>query len=250
MRWLGVYLCFRRVDLSILGRGGTPLAGPPAVAAHADFGANLVFWNCVLSVPLSGSPACLASVPHPSCQDQSVLHFTWSPCPAASHRPELTCQVVDYLEGGALHPGYSSASHAAMSAPVLFVLDECPDPLELQHLQASLQATLTAVPLATRVGVITYGKAVSVYDLSHSGVAAADVIPGEPNMATRQPPGDLDASEAQTGTTGLARRGPKREPLIGVITVVGILIGNALLSFLEKPVHLLRSQFIWGKSAS
>jgi hypothetical protein len=157
--------------------------------------------------------------------------------------------VVDYLEGGALHPGYSSASDAAMSAPVVFVLDECPDPLELQHLQASLQATLTAVPPATRVGVITYGKAVSVYDLSHTGVASADVIPGEPDMAARQPPRDLDASEAQTGTTGLARLGPNREPQTGVITVAGLFAGNSLLSFLEKMVHLLRSRFLWGKTA-
>lgn len=98
----------------------------------------------------------------------------------ASRRPELSCGVVDYLDPAALHPGYSSASDAAMAAPVLFVLDECPDPLELQHMQASLAATLESVPPATRVGIITYGKAVSVYDLSHTGVAAADIIPGEP----------------------------------------------------------------------
>eukprot|EP00850_Spirogloea_muscicola_P015664 SM000122S25771 [mRNA] locus=s122:246584:251015:+ [translate_table: standard] len=90
--------------------------------------------------------------------------------------PELGSRVVDYIDVGARR--YSAASDAAMAAPVIFVIDEALDEPYLRSLQASLQGVLGALPPSTRVALVSYGASVSVYDLSVSGAACADVLSG------------------------------------------------------------------------
>ncbi|GAQ89659.1 Vesicle coat complex COPII [Klebsormidium nitens] len=153
---------------------GPPVVRTPPVACE-NCGAIHNLYSQKVVTPAGATAWRCAFCQHDDEEAGHALYWSGSDY---SQRPELSCGVVDYLDAAALHPGYSSASDAAMAAPVLFVLDECPDPLELQHMQASLAATLESVSPATRVGIITYGKAVSVYDLSHTGVAAADIIPG------------------------------------------------------------------------
>jgi protein transport protein SEC23 len=93
--------------------------------------------------------------------------------------PELVTSVVDYVDGGGLRrPGFVSVSDAAMAAPIVILIDEALDDPHLQHLQSSLHSFLDSLSPATRIGIVTFGKTVSVYDLSEQGLAAADVLPG------------------------------------------------------------------------
>lgn len=92
--------------------------------------------------------------------------------------PELVTSVVDYVEVSTRRPGFVPVSETIMAAPLMILIDESLDDAHLQHLQSSLHGLLDILPLATRIGLITYGSTVSVYDFSESGVAAADVFPG------------------------------------------------------------------------
>lgn len=91
---------------------------------------------------------------------------------------ELSSSVVDYVETGTRRPGFVPVSDSRMSAPVILVIDECLDEPHLQHLQSSLHAFVDSLPPTTRIGIVTYGRTVSVYDLSETGLASADMLPG------------------------------------------------------------------------
>lgn len=92
--------------------------------------------------------------------------------------PELITPVVDYIEPGSRTSGFVSVADSAMSAPVVIIVDECVDESQLTFLQSSLHYFLNSLSSSTRIGIITYGKTVSVYDLSEQGLASADVLPG------------------------------------------------------------------------
>ncbi|XP_074580282.1 protein transport protein SEC23 A-like [Curcuma longa] len=93
--------------------------------------------------------------------------------------PELSSSAIDYVQIGNKRPGFIPVSDSRMTAPIFLVIDECLDEAHLQHLQGSLHAFVDSLPPATRLGVITYGRTVSVYDFSEGSVASADVIPGD-----------------------------------------------------------------------
>ncbi|CAM6095097.1 unnamed protein product [Calypogeia fissa] len=94
--------------------------------------------------------------------------------------PELVTSVVDYVDGGGTRrPGFISVSDSTMAAPIVILIDESLDDPHLQHLQSSLHSFLDSLAPATRIGIITFGRTVSVYDLSEMGLAAADVLPGD-----------------------------------------------------------------------
>ncbi len=61
----------------------------------------------------------------------------------------------------------------------MLVIDDSLDEVHLLDLQSSLHSFLDSLSPTTRIGIVTYGRTVSVYDLSESGVAAADVLPGD-----------------------------------------------------------------------
>lgn len=92
--------------------------------------------------------------------------------------PELSSTVVDYVETGTRRPGFVPVSDSRMSAPVILVIDECLDEPHLQHLQSSLHAFVDSLPPTTRIGIVTYGRTVSIYDFCESGIASADMLPG------------------------------------------------------------------------
>lgn len=92
--------------------------------------------------------------------------------------PELTLPLVDYVQTGNKRPGFVPASDSRTSAPVVLVIDECLDEPHLQHLQSSLHAFVDSLPQTTRLGIILYGRTVSIYDFSEESVASADVISG------------------------------------------------------------------------
>ncbi|GMN52188.1 hypothetical protein TIFTF001_021339 [Ficus carica] len=93
--------------------------------------------------------------------------------------PELASPMVDYVQTGNKRPGFVPVSDSRSSAPIVLVIDECLDESHLQHLQSSLHAFVDSLPPTTRIGIILYGRTVSVYDFSEESVASADVLPGE-----------------------------------------------------------------------
>lgn len=93
--------------------------------------------------------------------------------------PEISCSAIDYIQAGHRRPGFMPVSDSRMSAPIFLVIDECLDEAHLQHLQGSLHAFVDSLPHTTRLGIITYGRTVSVYDFSEGSMASADVLPGE-----------------------------------------------------------------------
>ncbi|XP_042413364.1 protein transport protein SEC23-like [Zingiber officinale] len=93
--------------------------------------------------------------------------------------PELSSSAIDYVQIGNKRPGFVPVSDPRMSAPIFLVIDECLDEAHLQHLQGSLHAFADCLPPTARLGVITYGRTVSVYDFSEGSMASADVLPGD-----------------------------------------------------------------------
>ncbi|XP_031111656.1 protein transport protein sec23-1 [Ipomoea triloba] len=92
--------------------------------------------------------------------------------------PELSSPLVDYVQTGNKRPGFFPVSDTRVSAPIILVIDECLDEPHLQHLQSSLHAFVDSLPPTTRLGIIVYGRTVSVYDFSEESMASADVLPG------------------------------------------------------------------------
>ncbi|KAK3262199.1 hypothetical protein CYMTET_28929 [Cymbomonas tetramitiformis] len=73
---------------------------------------------------------------------------------------------------------FSSLGSSEVPTPILYAIDETLDEEDLAPLRTALIAALQALPSTTPVGILTYGRSVAAYDLSHSGVAAADVVSG------------------------------------------------------------------------
>lgn len=103
-----------------------------------------------------------------------------APTKADLHRlPELSSSAIDYIQTGNKRPGFMPVSDARMSAPIFLVIDECLDEAHLQHFQGSLHAFVDSLPPTTRIGIISYGRTVSVYDFSEGAMASADILPGD-----------------------------------------------------------------------
>ncbi|XP_027157905.1 protein transport protein Sec23A [Coffea eugenioides] len=92
--------------------------------------------------------------------------------------PELSSPLVEYVQTGNKRPGFIPVSDSRVTAPIVLVIDECLDESHLQHLQSSLHAFVDSLPPTTRIGVVLYGRTVSVYDFSEELSACADVLPG------------------------------------------------------------------------
>ncbi|CAN0885199.1 Protein transport protein SEC23 [Linum grandiflorum] len=120
-------------------------------------------WQCVVCMSLNGSDREYVA---PSKDDLRNL-------------PELSSPVVDYVQPGNKRPGFIPVSDSRMSAPVVLVIDDCLDEQHLQHLQSSLHAFVDSLPPTARIGIITYGRVVSVYDFAEESFASADVLPGD-----------------------------------------------------------------------
>lgn len=120
-------------------------------------------WQCVVCGNLNGSDGeYLAS------SKEELRNF-----------PELSSLVVDYVQTGNRLSGFVPVSDSRTSAPIILVIDECLDEAHLQHLQSSLHAFVDSLPPTTRIGIVSYGRTVSVYDFSEESTASADVLPGD-----------------------------------------------------------------------
>lgn len=120
-------------------------------------------WQCVICQNLNGSQG----------------EYVASGREELSGYPELACSLVDYVQTGNMRPGFLPPSDARISAPVVLVIDEGVDGPHLQHLQSSLHAFVDSLPQTTRLGIVSYGRTVSVYDFSEESTASADVLPGD-----------------------------------------------------------------------
>ncbi|KAE9615909.1 hypothetical protein Lal_00017454 [Lupinus albus] len=135
--------------------------------AYANIYSNILLgsgqWQCVLCRKLNGSGGEYIAY------NKEELH----------RFPELSSPMVDYVQTGNKGPSFVPVSDSRMSAPVVLVIDECLDEPHLQHLQSSLHAFVDSLPPTTRLGIVLYGRTVSVYDFSEESVASADVLPGD-----------------------------------------------------------------------
>ncbi|CAI9104853.1 OLC1v1003636C1 [Oldenlandia corymbosa var. corymbosa] len=93
--------------------------------------------------------------------------------------PELSSPSVEYVQTVNKRPGFIPVSDSRATGPIVLVIDECLDEVQLQHLQSSLHAFVDSLPPTTRLGIVLYGRAVSVYDFSEESTASADVLPGK-----------------------------------------------------------------------
>ncbi|GAB4830645.1 Protein transport protein Sec23A [Ancistrocladus abbreviatus] len=127
-------------------------------------------WQCVICWNLNGSEG----------------EYVASSKEELYNLPELSSPLVDYVHTGNKRPGFVPASDSRMSAPIVLVIDECLDEPHLQHLQSSLHAFVDTLAPTTRIGIISYGRTVSVYDFSEESIASAEVLPGDksPNKET------------------------------------------------------------------
>ncbi|XP_010522855.1 PREDICTED: protein transport protein SEC23 [Tarenaya hassleriana] len=119
-------------------------------------------WQCIICQNLNGSKG----------------EYVASSTEELRNLPELSLPLVDYVQTGNRRPGFVPATDSRMSAPVVLVIDECLDEPHLQHLQSSLHAFVESLPQTTRLGIVLYGRTVSVYDFSEESMASADVLSG------------------------------------------------------------------------
>ncbi|CAL0302359.1 unnamed protein product [Lupinus luteus] len=135
--------------------------------AYANIYSNILLgsgqWQCVICRKLNGSGG------------EYIAHSK-----EELHRfPELSSAMVDYVQTGNKGPSFVPVSDSRVSAPVVLVIDECLDEPHLQHLQSSLHAFVDSLPPTARLGIVLYGRTVSVYDFSEESVSSADVLPGD-----------------------------------------------------------------------
>ncbi|KAM7495754.1 hypothetical protein LguiA_020168 [Lonicera macranthoides] len=134
--------------------------------AYANFYSNILLgsgqWQCVICRNLNGSEG----------------EYIAASKEELGNLPELSSPFVDYVQTGNKRPGFVPVSDSRASAPVVLVIDECLDEPHLQHLQSSLHAFVDSLPPTTRIGIVCYGRTVSVYDFAEESVASADVLPG------------------------------------------------------------------------
>ncbi|KAJ3669614.1 hypothetical protein LUZ60_011564 [Juncus effusus] len=132
-------------------------------------------WNCAICNYSNSSEG------HYICNSQQDL----------SLYPELATSAVDYvLHSNNRRSGFVSVGDVARSSGPIFVLiDECLDEPHLQHLQGSLHAFVDSLSPTQRVGFLTFGRTVSIYDFSEGSVVSADTVPGEksPTQETLKP---------------------------------------------------------------
>lgn len=96
--------------------------------------------------------------------------------------PELVSSAVDYVHPGNRRPGLVPVPVSRVSGPIFILIDECLDEAHLQHLQGSLHAFVDSLPPTARIGIISYGRTVSVYDFSEGAAVSADVLPGNKSL--------------------------------------------------------------------
>ncbi|XP_028770983.1 protein transport protein sec23-1 [Neltuma alba] len=135
--------------------------------AYANIYCNILIgsgqWQCVVCRKLNGSDG-----EYVASSKEDLRRF-----------PELSSPMVDYVQTGNKRPGFVPVSDSRMTAPIVLVIDECLDEPHLHHLQSSLHAFVDSLPPTTRIGIVLYGRTVSVYDFSEESVASADVLPGD-----------------------------------------------------------------------
>ncbi|XP_014495943.1 protein transport protein SEC23 [Vigna radiata var. radiata] len=135
--------------------------------AYANIYCNILLgsgqWQCVICRKLNGSDG--EYIAH---SKEDLRRFL-----------ELSSTMFDYAQNENKRPGFVPVSDSRMSAPIVLVIDECLDEPHLHHLQSSLHAFVDSLPPTTRLGIVLYGRTVSVYDLSEESMASADVLPGE-----------------------------------------------------------------------
>ncbi|XP_039847425.1 protein transport protein SEC23-like [Panicum virgatum] len=119
-------------------------------------------WQCIICKKLNGSEGEFVV-----SSKQDLLHW-----------PELASTTVDYVQVGNRRPGFVPVSDSRVSGPIFILIDECLDEAHLQHLQGSLHAFVDSLPPTAKIGIITYGRTVSVYDFSEGAAVSADVLPG------------------------------------------------------------------------
>ena len=180
---------FCRVSLAMRVSG--PLACDPSCAGALPVGISVCPLDATLQPELlRRSPlrcVCLAYIN----QFCSVADGTWTCalCGARNHSaslarassatpaPELTQAVVEYADPFAqprpaeLPPELDNA--AACAPLTLFVVDEHVGRAALRDLRAAAAATLALLPPTAAVGLVTFGRTVSVYVLDQTPTDAA-----------------------------------------------------------------------------
>lgn len=76
----------------------------------------------------------------------------------------------------------AGSTPSQLLAPVfLFVLDVCVDQEQLEKLKDSLMQTMDLLPRSARIGIITFGSVVQVYDLSFKACMKSSIFKGTAN---------------------------------------------------------------------
>ncbi|CAH1417381.1 unnamed protein product [Lactuca virosa] len=134
--------------------------------AYANLYCNILLgsgqWQCIICRNLNGSEGEYIA----STKDQLL------------NLPELAFPLVDFIQTTNRRPGFIPVSDSRVSAPIVIVIDDSLDEPHLQHLQSSLHAFIDSLSPTTRIGIVSYGRTVSVYDLSEPSIASADLLPG------------------------------------------------------------------------
>lgn len=153
---------------------------------------------------------------NPLCQvDYRAKFWVCNFCFQRNPFPPQYGAMTEACQPAELIPQFSTIEYTIMRTTVpppifLYVIDTCMDTEELSSLKESLQLSLSLLPTNALIGLITFGKMVSVHELGNqNGCAKSYVFRGTKDVSAKQLQEMLGLTRYAAGVGGVPQQGQK-----------------------------------------
>ncbi|XP_061407453.1 protein transport protein Sec23A-like [Lethenteron reissneri] len=142
--------------------------------------------------PVLCSRATCRAVLNPLCQvDYNAKLWACNFCLQRNPFPPTYAGISEVNQPAELVPHFSTIEYIVQRGTTLppiflYVVDTCLEDDDLQALKESLQMSLSLLPPAALVGLITFGRMVQVHELGAEGIAKSYVFRGSKDLAAKQ----------------------------------------------------------------
>ncbi|KAK1874674.1 Protein transport protein Sec23A [Dissostichus eleginoides] len=143
--------------------------------------------------PVLCSRATCRAVLNPLCQvDYRAKLWACNFCYQRNQFPPSYAGISEVNQPAELLPQFSTIEYVVQRGPqmplvFLYVVDTCLEEEDLQALKESLQMSLSLLPPASLVGLITFGRMVQVHELQGpEGIAKSYVFRGAKDLSAKQ----------------------------------------------------------------
>uniref|UniRef100_A0A3B3ZK59 Protein transport protein SEC23 n=1 Tax=Periophthalmus magnuspinnatus TaxID=409849 RepID=A0A3B3ZK59_9GOBI len=142
--------------------------------------------------PVLCSRATCRAVLNPLCQvDYRAKLWACNFCYQRNQFPPSYAGISEVNQPAELLPQFSTIEYVVQRGPpmpllFLYVVDTCIEDDDLQALKESLQMSLSLLPPAALVGLITFGRMVQVHELGCEGISKSYVFRGTKDLNAKQ----------------------------------------------------------------